>query len=313
MEKVEFENGYHVVGINRGLPAKLYYEIYGNKDAKNKIMFLNGLSQATTSLKYQIDFFKKLDDFQICVYDNRGVGKSNSFTYSLKTNALDAIELVKFLNWKKVNFVGISFGGSVCFHIASLIEEELINSVLISGPWLGIIEYPSLIPVTMFYPYFIRDKGKRIQTWNKQLFSNKFLTSPSKQNPEISNGDLLVQMFLKSKSVISYSPKNIFIFASQFVSLFFFHLTKSKKNDISKKSYTKIGVIASKHDQISNFEILKKISTEINAWKLYVADAGHHLTIENPEFLNITIVKHIYNSNLTNDFSQNNIIINSKL
>ncbi|KAM9998858.1 hypothetical protein ACTFIZ_002419 [Dictyostelium cf. discoideum] len=293
MEKVEFENGYHVVGINRGLPAKLYYEIYGNKDAKNKIMFLNGLSQATTSLKYQIDFLKKLDDFQICVYDNRGVGKSNSFTYSLKIMALDAIELVKFLNWKKVNFVGISLGGSVCLQIVCLIEEELINSVLICGSWLSVIEYPSLILITMLYPYFIRDKGKRIQTWNKQLFSNKFLTSPSKQNPEISNGDLLVQMFLKSKSVISYSPKNIFIFASQ--------------------SYAKIGVIASKHNQISNFEKLKKISTEINAWKLYVTDAGHLLTIEDPEFLNSTIVKHIYNSNLANDFPQNNIIINSKL
>ncbi|KAM9950394.1 hypothetical protein ACTFIT_011645 [Dictyostelium discoideum] len=313
MKKVEFENGYHVVGTNRGSSAKLYYEIYGSKDAKNKLMFLNGLSQPTTSLKYQIEYFKKLDDFQICVFDNRGVCKSNSFTYSLKIMALDAIELVKFLNWNKVNFVGISLGGSACLHLVSLIEEELINSVLVSGPWLGVIEFPSLNPITMIFPYFIRDNRKRIQTWNKQIFSNKFLTSPSKQDPELLNGDLLVQMYLKSKSVITYTPKNVLTIFGWFVAILFFHLTKSKKNDIFERPYAKIGVIASKHDQIVNFEILKKFSSEINACKLYVADSGHLLTIEDSEFINSTIVKHIYNSNLTYDFPQNNIIINSKL
>ncbi|KAM9998016.1 hypothetical protein ACTFIY_007670 [Dictyostelium cf. discoideum] len=313
MKKVEFENGYYVVGTNRGSPAKLYYEIYGSKDAKNKIMFLNGLSQPTTSLKYQIDHFKKLDDFQICVYDNRGVGKSNSFTYSLNKLAVDAIELVKFLNWKKVNFVGISLGGSACLYIVSLIEEELINSVLLSGPWLGFIELPLSNPLPMIYPYFIRDDRKKIQTWNKQIFSNKFLTSPSKQNPEISNGELLVQKYINSKNVVEYKQKNVFTFLSWFVAIFLFHLTKSKKNDIIKRSYVKIGVIASKQDYLINFEKLKKFSTEINSWKLYVADSGHLLTVEDSEFINNTIEKHIYNSNLTNDFPQNNITINSKL
>lgn len=158
--------------------------------------------------------------------------------------------------------------------MVSLIEEELINSVLVSGPWLGVIEFPSLNPITMIFPYFIRDNRKRIQTWNKQIFSNKFLTSPSKQDPELLNGDLLVQMYLKSKSVITYTPKNVLTIFGWFVAILFFHLTKSKKNDIFERPYAKIGVIASKHDQIVNFEILKKFSSEINACKLYVADSG---------------------------------------
>ncbi|KAN0009601.1 hypothetical protein ACTFIU_006898 [Dictyostelium citrinum] len=313
MKKIEFENGYCFVGIKRGSPAKLYYEIYGNKEAKNKIIFLNGLFQPTTSFKNQINHFRNLDDFQICVYDNRGVGKSNSFTNSLKKMALDVIELVRFLNWKKVNFVGVSLGGSACLYIASLVEKELINSILVCGPWPGVIEKPSLAPVTMAYPYFITNRRKRIESWNHQIFSKNFLNSPSTSNPDISNGDLLIQKYLKSDSVISYTPRTLLHSLCWFVASFSFHLTKSMKNDIAKRSYIKIGVVALKNDYLVDFEILKKISNEINAWKLYISDSGHLLPVEDSDFFNSTIKNHIYNSNLINEVSGNNIIINSKL
>ncbi|KAN0055455.1 hypothetical protein ACTA71_008567 [Dictyostelium dimigraforme] len=312
MNTEQYENGYKEVGYKRGFPAKIYYEIFGNRNAMNKIVFVNGLGQPTSSWKLQVEYFKKKKDFQFCVFDNRGVGKSTSITVSAKNMALDVIELVKLLNWKKVNFVGVSIGGSACLYIASLIEEELINSVLVSGAIIGLFQSPPLASIKMTFPYFIINRQKRIESWNNQLFSNKFLNSSSTTNPKLTNNELLIRKYLKSESVILYKPKNILAVFFWFYTAVTIHFSKSLRNDIANKKYAKIGIIACKHDYIIKMNNLKRFSREINTWKLYVADSGHLVNIEKSDYFNSTIIKHIHDSNSTNDFS-NNIKINSKL
>lgn len=87
------EPSYLDVGVSRGIPCKLCYELHGEGDIK--ILFIMGISSWCIKLFYnnnvegfitprqswghQIEYFTKegkRKKYQICVYDNRGMGDS---------------------------------------------------------------------------------------------------------------------------------------------------------------------------------------------------------------------------------------------
>jgi len=64
--------------VEREPGVKLYFERHGSLDAPNKVLFIMGLATSHKSWEAQVNHFKMLPDFQICVFDNRGVGFSSS-------------------------------------------------------------------------------------------------------------------------------------------------------------------------------------------------------------------------------------------
>eukprot|EP01102_Stenamoeba_stenopodia_P005442 TRINITY_DN1608_c0_g1_i2.p1 TRINITY_DN1608_c0_g1~~TRINITY_DN1608_c0_g1_i2.p1 ORF type:complete len:239 (-),score=51.15 TRINITY_DN1608_c0_g1_i2:82-729(-) len=106
--------------IEREPGVKLYYERHGNSDAPHKVLFIMGLATSHKSWEAQVNHFKALHDFQICVFDNRGVGWSSSppGPYTMKMMADDAIAIADFLGWEKFHLVGVSMGGMISQHVA---------------------------------------------------------------------------------------------------------------------------------------------------------------------------------------------------
>ncbi|KAN0014567.1 hypothetical protein ACTFIU_000885 [Dictyostelium citrinum] len=297
---MEEKKGFFTVGLNRNSPARLYYELYGSNNAKNKVIFVHGLLQPGSSWKIQIDYFKKLPDFQICVYDNRGIGNSNSISFSTKHLAHDAIDLIKCLNWKNANIVGTSLGGSVCFYVSNIIEKELVNSIIISAPWIGAFSHVSntYVAYNLFGTLFIKDKRKKFRTWIDLFFSKNYLNSKSITDPKHTKGEAMLERFLNNKIGISFKAKNPISLFSSIFSFFAHSIPNSIYNDIGNKPFLKIGIIACKHDRVVNFNQLKTISQKIKAYKFYEVESGHNVHIERSDDFCKIIEDHVKDTNV---------------
>lgn len=101
-------------------------------------MFIMGLSNSCFGWNHQVEHFTKhaSDKFgpcQVLVFDNRGVGLSDSPKGAYKTSemAKDAVELLQFVGWipedvegapssvPKVNIIGVSMGGMIALELVS--------------------------------------------------------------------------------------------------------------------------------------------------------------------------------------------------
>jgi len=51
--------------------VKLFYQLKGNQESKNTLVFLNGVMASTGSWENQYRFFEKMD-FKILLHDFRG-------------------------------------------------------------------------------------------------------------------------------------------------------------------------------------------------------------------------------------------------
>lgn len=127
--------------------VSLYYETHG--DGSNKVLLIMGLSASLRAWEIQIQFFSKLPDFQLCVFDNRGIGRSSSPSgrYTTSEMSKDTLELINHLGWKSFHIIGISMGGMISQELALLAPNKVQSLALISThsgglyaipPWKGI-------------------------------------------------------------------------------------------------------------------------------------------------------------------------------
>ncbi|MCM3763707.1 alpha/beta fold hydrolase [Neobacillus niacini] len=112
----------------------LYYETYGNPDAQNTIMFLNGVMTTTTSWALYYPFFEKLG-YRIVLHDFKGQMKSDKpeGPYTFKEHADDAKKLLEELGVEKVHLIGTSYGGEVAMRFVIDYPEAVASLVLIDA------------------------------------------------------------------------------------------------------------------------------------------------------------------------------------
>eukprot|EP01134_Creolimax_fragrantissima_P002642 CFRG2642T1 len=119
------------------------YEFSGTGQVK--CIFVMGLLADHKSWEYQTNYFKDSADFQLLVFDNRGVGLSSKpkGRYTTKIMAQDAKGLLDGLGWEKVHVVGISMGGMISQELALLLGEERVLSLCLlcthTGGWSNTI------------------------------------------------------------------------------------------------------------------------------------------------------------------------------
>ncbi len=169
-----------------------YYEIHGNTEAKETIVFSHGLLWSMKMFEKQVEYLK--DDYRIITYDHRGQGKSSVTDngYDMDQLYLDAVGLIENLQLGKVHFAGLSMGGFVGLRLASRRPDLLLSMILIetsaqSEP--STFKYTSLVnlvklfgvkivtrPVMniMFGTKFLRDSNrtKEKKLWIKELHKN---------------------------------------------------------------------------------------------------------------------------------------------
>ncbi|OMJ26591.1 putative aminoacrylate hydrolase RutD [Smittium culicis] len=93
---------------------KIYYEVYGN--GPKKLFLVMGMLGSTDFWKIQTQTLSKNPEYQICVFDNRGSGRSSigKGPYNTTEMAVDSLLLLKHLDWtQNVHLLGVSLGGMI--------------------------------------------------------------------------------------------------------------------------------------------------------------------------------------------------------
>lgn len=105
----------------------IYYEVYGEG---NPLILLNGIMMNTVSWLEHIRFLSKY--FKVIVYDMRDQGKSEKLNeeYNISIHSEDLKKLIDYLGFKKVNLLGLSYGGQVAEIFASKYPEYIDKLIL---------------------------------------------------------------------------------------------------------------------------------------------------------------------------------------
>lgn len=112
--------------------------MYGEADdikVTHRVLFTMGLGGSSLHWQPQIEFFEKLPGFQLCCYDNRGIGHSDPVAGRWTTRAMarDALSLLNHLGWReKIHIVGLSMGGMITQELALLDTERFASISLLS-------------------------------------------------------------------------------------------------------------------------------------------------------------------------------------
>ncbi len=110
----------------------IYFDVFGNEEAKHTLVFLNGLSQTTVAWSLSTPYLKK--EYKIILVDFIFQGRSakNSEWRTFDTHANDVIAVLDFLKVEKAVIAGISYGSLVAQHMAVNHSERLSKLILMS-------------------------------------------------------------------------------------------------------------------------------------------------------------------------------------
>ncbi|MBC7195130.1 MAG: alpha/beta hydrolase, partial [Caldisericia bacterium] len=156
--------------------TKIYYEIYGEGET---VAFLNGIFMSTQSFSNFLPLFSI--NYQVLLHDFRGQWNSGKEgeKYSLELHSEDFYFLLKNLNIKKVNIVGVSYGGEVALKFATLYPEFVKSLIIISS--VSEIDNELSEKIERWIEGAKTKNSQRfIDSWLKDVYSEKFLKKHEK-------------------------------------------------------------------------------------------------------------------------------------
>lgn len=110
----------------------LYYEVQGNVNAQETLVFLNGLTQSTLAWFFCLPFFK--ENYKIVLMDFIFQGQSDKTgePRTFDQHAEDVIAVLDHEKISKVNLIGLSYGSLVAQHFAVNHPQRLNKLVLLA-------------------------------------------------------------------------------------------------------------------------------------------------------------------------------------
>ncbi len=110
----------------------MYYEVQGNVNASETLIFLNGLTQSTLAWFFCLPFFK--DNYKIILLDFIFQGQSDKTgePRDFDQHALDVISVLDHEKIQKATFIGLSYGSLVAQHLAVEHPQKINKLILIS-------------------------------------------------------------------------------------------------------------------------------------------------------------------------------------
>ena len=110
----------------------IYFEVQGDENAKETVVFLNGLSQSTISWILTTPHFK--NDYRIILIDFIFQGQSDKTGEwrSFDTHARDVVSVLDYLKIDKAIVAGLSYGSLVAQHLVINHGNRISKLLLIS-------------------------------------------------------------------------------------------------------------------------------------------------------------------------------------
>ncbi|MFI5150153.1 MAG: alpha/beta fold hydrolase [Bacteroidia bacterium] len=111
---------------------KFYYEVHGNKEGAQTLLFLNGVSQSTAAWYLMKPAFEEKYRVILCDFIFQGQSDKEGEYRNFDQHANDVLGLLDHLSVKDVSLIGISYGSLVAQHFALLFPQRLDKLVLLS-------------------------------------------------------------------------------------------------------------------------------------------------------------------------------------
>jgi pimeloyl-ACP methyl ester carboxylesterase len=112
--------------------VRLYYERHG--DDGDPLLLVMGLGSPLELWEFQTPVLAR--SHRVCVYDNRGVGRSDkpAGPYDVRTLAADAIAVLDACDFGRAHVVGLSMGGMIAQELAIRYPDR-VGALVLAGTW----------------------------------------------------------------------------------------------------------------------------------------------------------------------------------
>ncbi|KAI9465325.1 alpha beta-hydrolase [Lactarius psammicola] len=276
----------------------LYFEQHGTGPVK--VVFVAGLNVTSNSWAAQVKHFSRLPQYSILVFDNRGVGNSDTPTgpYSTSAMAEDVVVLLDFIGWterRSVHVVGLSLGGMITQELTYRIPERFISlglAVTTAGglpifnipPWFGL--------KNMLRVQFIKEQERRTPFVVEMCFNSSWLDAKAENDPEGRTNREVQIMLYNERASMTRIQKPLGA-VSQMWAGFTHHVEAERLAQISK-TIPKVLILTGDQDHLvrpSNSAYISKHMPEAEhvVWK----DTGHVVSMQHVERFN-TLLERVF-------------------
>eukprot|EP01135_Chromosphaera_perkinsii_P006674 Nk52_evm76s554 gene=Nk52_evmTU76s554 len=251
-----------------GEKVEIYYEVHGS--GSKKALLVMGLGTTLESWAAQQRFLSENPQIQVCVMDNRDVGRSfNPFLRTTtKQMSNDVIELIRHLEWKNVHIVGISMGGMITLEAITR-APELFASATLLNTHAGRTMTPLKGMYLVLASAFEADLEKKVTKYYREMLHG------SKTNDKLweEYRELTISN-LKKRPKMSLAS-----FFKQASACNTHYVSKARLNSL-KNSHLRMVVVVSDEDVLVNPANGPYLAKELGAELIEMKGYGHGLLLE---------------------------------
>jgi pimeloyl-ACP methyl ester carboxylesterase len=282
--------------------VELYYALFGK--GPTKVILLMGIATSGLAWKNQIEFFVRFPQFQVCVIDNRGCGRTVVPSGRITTSqmAQDVVALIIHLGWDKmmIHLVGNSLGGMIAQELALLVPNNIATLSLINthaGGWKAYIP-PVQAILSISRQLWAKGEKEQCKILMETVFSREFLRKPGrKEHLSIINGDyptildFYTHTFVERFSHIFKQTENAaYMFLQQLTAVLTHRVSWRRLSTLRNKFPTV--VIVGTGDKVVHPRHAHFLTSALRADIVKFEGAGHAVTEECLDKINETLYNH---------------------
>ncbi|TPX32583.1 hypothetical protein SmJEL517_g04300 [Synchytrium microbalum] len=240
----------------------------------------------------QVEHFANSTEYQICVFDNIGVGSSDApkGRYSIAEMAKDAHELLVYLHWtSQVHVVSISMGGMIALELMLLAPSMFESCMLISTH--GGMSIPPFGGALAVPRSMLEKSGrKKLEILQSMLFPPLFLESPASGGKFKTQRE---QTFAYLANRESGVPMTTAQGASGQLAAIFWHYVSRKRLEKLSRTQIRFIVVTGTWDQLVRPTNSMHLAHHLNCPLEVVVGGGHALPSERSDWMNMFIEGHV--------------------
>ncbi|HCI28790.1 MAG TPA: alpha/beta hydrolase, partial [Fervidobacterium sp.] len=124
----------HMPTLKIDKEIEIYYELSGDLESKETVVFLNGVMASASSWRQFTPAFEEVG-YKILLFDFKGQVKSSKpqGPYTFADHAYELKTLLDFLGINEVNLIGTSYGGEAALKFAILFPNRVRSMVIIDS------------------------------------------------------------------------------------------------------------------------------------------------------------------------------------
>jgi len=276
----------------------LYFEQHGTGPVK--VVFISGLNVSSNLWPMQVKHLSGLPQYSTLVFDNRGVGNSDTpmGPYSTSAMADDVIILLDFLGWtekRSIHVVGLSMGGMIAQELAYRIPERFVSLSLVvtTAGGLPIFNLPPWFGLkTILRVQFIKVPEKRTPFVVEACFNRSWLDAKAESDPEGRTNREVQIMLSDKRAAVTRIQKPLGAVSQMWAGLT--HHVGAKRLAQISKTIPKVLILTGDQDHLVRPSNSAYLSThmpeaEFIVWK----DTGHVVSMQRVERFN-TLLKRVF-------------------